>query len=362
MQFRKLAFALPAVLTLVTLASHAQAGNLTINASFDSSVTGAADSAAFEAAVNAAISQTLSYVDTSSVVNETISFSETPGQGLGGSSAYGPDVTYSQYYNFLQNRLNPTPIEATALASMPIPDGTGGTGINNDATNIRVVPGLANAIGQTALATQYINLYNGVIGNIGINTSITNDSRTGNLNTSYYDLQSVVQHEIDELLGVGGQGTSLTDGGSATDVGILDLFRYSSSGIRSYTNSTSASSYFSINGGVTNLDSFNQTGGGADYADWGSSSVAQVQDAFGSPDTQLNLGSAELMSFDVAGYQLTSAGKALEIGSAASAPEPSSLLLLLPGALTLGGLVIRRRKTAVKGRVSPPRGFLASDV
>ena len=78
---------------------------------------------------------------------------------------------------------------------------------------------------------------------------------------------------------------------------------------------------------------FNQSGGGSDYGDWATTATPQVQDAFGSPGVDLNLGPNELESFDVVGYNLVTEGSAV-----ASVPEPSSLAALL--GLAAAGLFV----------------------
>ncbi|HEY1934350.1 MAG TPA: PEP-CTERM sorting domain-containing protein [Acetobacteraceae bacterium] len=180
-----------------------------------------------------------------------------------------------------------------------------------------------------------------------------------------YNPTRVIQHEVDEVLGIGGSGSVLNivqqdhlstppvyeDAGDPDDplngdtyIGALDMFRYSSAGHASLTTSGSASSYFSINGGVTDIAPFNQNSSG-DYADWGGSGcIALVQQAFScsgqsasltltsssptrnAPD--LLLDSPEVIALRTVGYDL---------------PEPASIAML--GVSVLGlGWARRRRK------------------
>ena len=79
---------------------------------------------------------------------------------------------------------------------------------------------------------------------------------------------------------------------------------------------------------------FNQ-GTTGDRHDWASSGTARVQDAFGTPGSAPDLGTAELTALNVAGY------------NTAAVPEASAALgfgLLL----SLGGLAIVVRRKAAK--------------
>jgi len=117
-----------------------------------------------------------------------------------------------------------------------------------------------------------------------------------------------------------GWGSSLDLAGSytgqaspTTGVGSLDLFRYSGSGVRSFTLNPTATPYFSVDGGKTILVYFNQYGNGSDFGDWGDgvspadglgNNPPQVQDAFGSASP--SMGANEFIALDVVGYTLTS--------------------------------------------------------
>jgi hypothetical protein len=98
-----------------------------------------------------------------------------------------------------------------------------------------------------------------------------------------------IEHELNEVLGGGGTGTTLVDTstGEPTSLGPTDLYRYASTGTDcttglsqtlSWTASSSAVSCYSIDGGKTEFAQFNQSGGGTDYGDF-AKPVPAIQDA-----------------------------------------------------------------------------------
>ena len=169
-------------------------------------------------------------------------------------------------------------------------------------------------------------------GCIGLN--IANTTLGGGI----YSLFATVQHEIDEVLGL---GSSLQPDGTIFQgfVSPEDLFRYESAGVRSFGVNdcfpAPPRAFYSIDGGATNLNEFNNCANGGDYGDWVTSSPPQVQDAFGSPGAQfLTLTDPAVVGLDVIGYTFK---------APAPIPEPSSLLLL---AAALIGMQTMRRGSA----------------
>ena len=129
-----------------------------------------------------------------------------------------------------------------------------------------------------------------------------------------YDLQQVVEHEIDEVLGCSSGLPNFTL------ICPIDLFRYTTNLARTYT-TNGDNAYFSVDG--TNLLArFNMNAGG-DYSDFwsvfktnrwappGTTPHSQVQDAFNTPGVVVNYGVSELAMLDVIGWTLSDNAKAL---------------------------------------------------
>ena len=291
---------------LLTFATPSQAG-LIVNVTFDSTITSDPNAILIENAINQAIGFYEAQITTPITV--AVKFSEI-GSGLGQSSTFFSTITYNQYLAALLLHSSADAVDTSALASLP----AGPNNPVNGGTSVDVTTANLRALGFNATPP-------GPDSTISINTSITNYAGKP-FDPNDYDLIGVVQHEFNEALSL---GSDLDTGNTAGHIRPEDLFRYAAAGIRSYTTSSAATSYFSVDGGVTNLVGFNQTGpaGGADYGDWVSSATVRVQDAFGTPGATPVFGSAEKTALDATGYNF----------AVVSTPEPSSFWLLAFGAI-----------------------------
>jgi autotransporter-associated beta strand protein len=309
---------------MLALAAQVRA-NLVIDPTFDSTIISDPNAATIEAAINSAISRV--EADISNNVTVDIYYKEMT-SGLGESESTEYYDSYSGYRSLLAGDQTLSADDTVALAHLPIESANPVDGNSTSESMVIAAPTL-RALGQNApgVLTSSGESGGSFDGIVGLNTSICNLSRTGTQNPSFYDLQAVAAHETDEVLGIGGTGSTLYLDGAYTgqsagtgSIGVLDLYRYASNGVRSYTLNPNVNAYFSIDGGATNFVYFDQNDEGADFADWGNGTPnaeagnipPQVQDSFGTPGVDTNIGANELAALDVVGWNLTSAGLAIE--------------------------------------------------
>jgi hypothetical protein len=284
------------LLVLILPAITITARPLVIVPVWDSSITSDPDAATITNTINMAIQfYEARFADPISV---SIEFEET-NRGLGEQGFYYYDILYSEFITSLHQDATTTN-DIYALAHLPY--GLSNTvpislkNPVNGSETIRVHTANLKAIGITGYTS---GLPGGVDGIVSLNTSMMNLTRAS-IDPSQYDLLSVAEHEINEVLGLGSGLDFLAD----IEPLPQDLFRYTSAGARTFT-TNGDDAWFSLDG--TNfLVQFNQIFG-ADHGDWwsnpGASFTPRVQDAFGTPGATPNMG-VELIALDVQGYDL----------------------------------------------------------
>jgi len=302
-------------------ASQAWAG-LLIVPTFDSSITSDPNSANIQAAINAAIA--IYAADFSDPIQINITFGEMA-SGLGQSTKTIYNLSYTSFHNGLLGDAKSSD-DATALANSATI--SGGNNPVTGTSNIAVSTANIKALGIAGSFPSVLACGSTCDGFIQLNTNITFPGSPGT--SSQYSLQVVAEHEIDEVLGLGSSLPTPVFAGSPSPE---DLFRYGSTpGARSFTTSSSALAFFSIDGTVK-LAQFDNQNDGGDFGDWQSNPLPggvqpKVQDAFATAGATPALG-VELRALDVIGYDL-------------AVPEPATFLLF-SGALA--GLLGVKRAT-----------------
>ena len=288
------------VMTATTLTT---AAGLVITPTFDSSITGSSNSAAIQSVINQAIAKYQSQFKDAITASILFRYSRTAPNGTPLTSGVSRSdfpiyfIAWSTFITALKADAK-TANDTTANASLPA---------SALSTNIVVTSANGKAVGLGALtplgmcANGSVAIgcpYDGIVTlNAGISYSFTRPPSSSN-----YDAQRQVEHETDEVLGL---GSFLNLGGS--NLRPQDLFSWSAAGVRNRT--SSGTRYFSINSGTTNIVNFNQTSG-FDFGDWLSSSCPQahpyVQNAFVCPAqfADVTASSPEGINLDVIGYDL----------------------------------------------------------
>lgn len=306
---RVLAFASGAV--ALSLGSAAHAG-LTINPTWDASITSDPNAAIIMGTINSAIafySQTF----TDNITVE-ITFQKM-NSGLGQSTTGIFRPSYVVYRSALVADAS-TANDFIALAHLP-------NQVNDPVTNAHANMILARANARALGGTTTP----GTDGTVYVNTSICNLDRSS-IDPNKYDLYAVTCHEIDEVLGMG----SWIDGQIIGDAAVraMDLFRYDANGNRSFTNNTSSHAFFSLDG-TTDIVEFNQSAVG-DWGDWIHHSTPQVQDFSGTKGVPYDMGPSEIAALDAIGYN--------------AVPEPATYACFGMGVLSLWRISRRRTRRA----------------
>lgn len=237
--------------------------------------------------------------------------------GLGGSS----QNVYTGSYATIRNALiadAKDALDASAVASLGAVNPFGNKSVAITAANARALGFNVPGITVDSKGTFDCDIY--------LNAGIC---FTGAPIAGKYDLGAVAMHEADESMGFGGPGSWITSSVPATYVGMEDLFRYKAPGVRTGLVNANGE-YFSVDGGVTNIRTFNNHAFGGDSADWATDGNAYVQNAFATPGVSVHYSSKEIAAGDAIGWDVK------------PTPEPATMTALALGALGL----LRRKKKA----------------
>jgi hypothetical protein len=292
---------------------------LVINPTFDSTITNDPNSTQIQATINQAIGFYKTNFTDNMTVNITFKIDESITLGM--SSFFTGTVNYSDFRSALVSHAT-TANDALALSSLPTVSAGGPNPVNGNSMmtlstpNLRALgfsgnPPPGQPDGTISLKTSIMNLQHGVI-----------------TDPAKFDLYAVTAHEINEMLGLGSNLNSANPAGTAPRP--MDLWRYdqTGTGVRSFTQSGTAQSFFSLNG-TTNIVRFNQDGTG-DYGDWFSPpghTPARVQDAFATAGVSVDMSSAEVTALDVIGFT----------------PVPEPAVTFGAAAVVAGWVGVRRR-------------------
>lgn len=261
---------------------------LIINAIYDTSVTSAPEAAQIESAFNWVVQTYENQFTNAITVNIGVYWGASPnlGQvGLGASytTAIGVD-SYAQVLSALRAARSDS-YDSNAVSSLPATDPTGN--------------------GQWFVPTaeaKALNLYSandpGIDGEVGFGTngvSYTFDP-TNRIVPGEFDFISVAEHELTEAMGRTNFGLD-----STTNYIPFDLFRFTSSGVRTFADEV-ANAYFSIDDGVTELEFFNDQSSGGDAQDWATGAVPDSFDAFTSTDEEGYLSTNDFIAMDILGF------------------------------------------------------------
>lgn len=275
---------------------------LTFNVTYDSSVSSAPSG--FQSAFQDAINFYQTSFTSPITVNLNVGWGEVGGGSLGGGLGASSSSILSTSYTQVKNALS----SLSAPGYLPASDPTGGRTITVNTAD-------AKALGLVHLNP---NVSDGAVGfSNTVNWAFNPAQRA---QTGAYDFIGVAEHEIGETLG---RISVLTPGcsGSTCSESVLDLFRYTAAGTLDLSGTNA---YFSMDGGITHINTFNGNAGAGDLGDWSGLTV----DAF-----NYAVGTGQELTFSAGDSQvMASLGYTLAV----PVPEPSEAAFMLAGLGLLG--------------------------
>ena len=221
---------------------------LKINIDWDSSVSSAPSG--FETDVTAAVQYLENLFTNSVTLTIDVGYGEIDGQTLD-SDALGESLANDYTGNFTYSQVRSALIAENAPGSSTLP------ATSPDSGSLVISTAEAKALGLSS--------YSGIDGWVGFSSTLPFSYGNGTTPPSneYYFI-GTVEHEITEDMG----RTSLLNE-QPHHYQPMDLYRYSSPGVRDLTTGGSGSTaYFSIDNGTTNLGTWNNQTSNGDLGDW----------------------------------------------------------------------------------------------
>ena len=251
-----------------------------INLVYDSSTSTAP--AGFVAAMNTAVQYLDSLITNNITVNIQVGWGEVGGQSLGGALAEGGEFGSMVSYGQLKADLlahSSSAATAAAYANLPSADPSNGA-------NFLVSEAQMKAWGLVSATATAVD------GEVGFSSSTAwNFSTTNQAVPGQYDFLGVALHELTHALG----RTSGLDPGAPMTV--MDLFQYASPGV--VQTQTGGASYFSIDGGATNLGAFDNT---SDSGDWSHAVTNDSFDAYALGEVANTISATDITLLNVMGF------------------------------------------------------------